>query len=284
MTDPDRFTHTVARCLTHGTDARVDPVTDIVRRVLEEAPKAPGRAALEELNLAVTQGLRANNVPEAKVALVYGGATKIKGYVFEAPALPEIRGASALLEWVNDHRIAAIWRDHLGDDLGSSSIIYAGGGSFLAFAPAAKGAELASLIEQEFTCQTLTANSVAVAETFTLLELRYGCRPLDFWVEDFLREWRDPQMRAELEAYYHAPLPGSMAAQLDAADLRAALPGRTLNDADIEAARRFLQPQAVRRTGDAPGDNVQPSPRRARLCRRTAFHSTLSNAAVGGTM
>jgi len=79
MTDPDRFTHTVARCLTHGTDARVDPVTDIVRRVLEEAPKAPGRAALEELNLAVTQGLRANNVPEAKVALVYGGATKIKG-------------------------------------------------------------------------------------------------------------------------------------------------------------------------------------------------------------
>ncbi len=240
MTDPDRFTHTVARCLTHGTDARVDPVTDIVRRVLEEAPKAPGRAALEELNRTVTQGLHANNVQDAKVALVYGGATKIKGYVFEAPALPEIRGASALLEWVNDHRIAAIWRDHLGDDLGSSSIIYAGGGSFLAFAPAAKGAELASLIEQEFTRQTLTANSVAVAETFTLLELRYGCRPLDFWVEDFLREWRDPQMRTELEAYYHAPLPGSMAAQLDADDLRAVLPGRTLNDVDIEAARRFF--------------------------------------------
>jgi CRISPR-associated protein Cmr2 len=240
MTDPDRFTHTVARCLTHGTDARVDPVTDIVRRVLEEAPKAPGRAALEELNRTVTQGLHANNLQDAKVALVYGGATKIKGYVFEAPALPEIRGASALLEWVNDQRIAAIWRDHLGDDLGSSSIIYAGGGSFLAFAPAAKGAELASLIEQEFTRQTLTANSVAVAETFTLLELRYGCRPLDFWVDDFLREWRDPQMRAELEAYYHAPVPGSMAAQLDADDIRAALPGRTLNDADIEAARRFF--------------------------------------------
>ncbi|MGQ9547391.1 MAG: Cas10/Cmr2 second palm domain-containing protein [Roseiflexus sp.] len=240
MSDPDRFIHTVARCLTWSTDARIDSVTDIARRVLEGAPKAPGRAALEELNRTVTQGLHANNVQEAKVALVYGGATKIKGYVFEAPALPEIRGASALLEWVNDHRIAAIWRDHLGDDLGSSSIIYAGGGSFLAFAPAAKGAELASLIEQEFTRHTLTANSVAVAETFTLLELRYGCRPLDFWVEDFLDKWRDPQMRTELEAYYYAPLPGSMAAQLDPGDIRAALPGRTLNNADIEAARRFF--------------------------------------------
>jgi CRISPR-associated protein Cmr2 len=35
------------------------------------------------------------------IGLVYGGATKIKGYVFEAAKLQDIRGASALLDRIN---------------------------------------------------------------------------------------------------------------------------------------------------------------------------------------
>lgn len=38
---------------------------------------------------------------ETKIGLVYGGATKIKQYVFEASKLPDIRGASALLDRIN---------------------------------------------------------------------------------------------------------------------------------------------------------------------------------------
>ncbi|MBD0392555.1 MAG: type III-B CRISPR-associated protein Cas10/Cmr2, partial [Microcoleus sp. C1-bin4] len=38
---------------------------------------------------------------ESKIGLVYGGATKIKHYVFEAVKLPDIRGASALLDRIN---------------------------------------------------------------------------------------------------------------------------------------------------------------------------------------
>ena len=38
---------------------------------------------------------------ESKIGLVYGGATKIKQYVFEAAKLPDIRGASALLDRIN---------------------------------------------------------------------------------------------------------------------------------------------------------------------------------------
>ncbi|WP_339376874.1 hypothetical protein [Nostoc sp. 106C] len=38
---------------------------------------------------------------DAKIGLVYGGATKIKQYVFEAAKLPDIRGASALLDRIN---------------------------------------------------------------------------------------------------------------------------------------------------------------------------------------
>ena len=36
-----------------------------------------------------------------QIGLVYGGATKIKQYVFEDAKLPDIRGASALLDQIN---------------------------------------------------------------------------------------------------------------------------------------------------------------------------------------
>lgn len=244
MMNADRFTFTraIAACLVYGTGIDTRSVEDVVRSALDNAPVAPSKAMLEELHTTVTTRLHDAGLPEEaqRVALVYGGATKIKGYVFESPALPEIRGASALLEWVNDHHLSAIWRETLGESLGESCIIYAGGGSFLAFAPAARGAELAGRIEQAFTRQTLTANSVAVAATFSLLELRYGRRPLDFWTKEFLNCWRDPQLRAELEAYYYAPLPGSAAANLSDHDICAAVPDLALNRDECAAVRRFL--------------------------------------------
>ncbi|GIV99551.1 hydrolase [Roseiflexus sp.] len=244
MMNADRFTFTraIAACLVYGTGIDARSVEDVVRSALDNAPVAPSKAMLEELHTTVTTRLHDAGLPEEaqRVALVYGGATKIKGYVFESPALPEIRGASALLEWVNDHHLSAIWRETLGESLGESCIIYAGGGSFLAFAPVAKGAELAGRIEQAFTRQTLTANSVAVAATFSLLELRYGRRPLDFWADAFLDRWQNLHLRPELEAYYYAPLPGSAAANLSDDAIRTAVPGRALTVDDISAVRRFL--------------------------------------------
>lgn len=242
MTNADRFTHAVAACLAYGTGIDAHSLADVVHQVLSDAPHAPSRTELEKLHRTVTERLRDAGLPDEahRVALVYGGATKIKGYVFEAPALPEVRGASALLEWVNVHHLPAIWHATLDGSLGESCIIYAGGGSFLAFAPAARGAELAGRIEQAFTRQTLTANSVAVAATFSLLELRYGRRPLDFWAEEFLERWRDPQLRTELETYYYEPLPGSAAATLTDHDIYAAVAGQSLNHDERAAVRRFL--------------------------------------------
>jgi CRISPR-associated protein Cmr2 len=242
MTDSDHFTRAVAACLAYETGVDARSLADAVRLVLGNAPAAPSRTTLEQLHRDVTERLVAAGLPQEshRVALVYGGATKIKGYVFEAPALPEIRGASALLEWVNDHRLPAIWSEALGENLGSLGIVYAGGGSFLSFAPAAKGAELAGRIEEEFTRQTLTANSVAVAETFSLLELRYGRRPLDFWTEEFLNCWRNPQLRPELETYYYTPLPGSAVVNLSDDEIRKAGPARSLSPDEIDALRRFL--------------------------------------------
>jgi len=68
-------------------------------------PVAPNRPA--------TQAFREHPLgrgePLASVALVYGGATRVKGYVFESPRLPEIRGASGLLDRINRVDLPALF-------------------------------------------------------------------------------------------------------------------------------------------------------------------------------
>lgn len=104
-----------------------------------------------------------------KVALVSGGATKIKSYVFESARLPEIRGASGLLDRINLD-VPKLW-----EKLGCKDcIIYANGGEVLAFAPIREAARLADEIERLYSSETLVAQSVAVYQVFTLKQLREG--------------------------------------------------------------------------------------------------------------
>lgn len=135
-----------------------------------------------------------------RIGLVYGGATKIKQYVFEASKLPDIRGASALLDRINLVDLPAFfnkppesnlyeihykkvrnWLDEnfpnqpkLSEALIPELIIYSTGGNILAFCPAAFVDDLANVIEKRYTEETLTANSCAVGDTFRLLEMRFG--------------------------------------------------------------------------------------------------------------
>lgn len=148
-----------------------------------------------------------------KVDLVYGGAVRIKGYVFESAKLPEIRGASALLDLVNRLDLPALWgrmpegaqdkritvaqqdryeatRAWLTAELACEPldapecVLYASGGNILALAPAGLGSRLAELIGQRYTATTLVAHSVGVAQQFSLLELQYGRAPQAFWTGD----------------------------------------------------------------------------------------------------
>jgi CRISPR-associated protein Cmr2 len=143
------------------------------------------------------------------IALVMGGATKIKQYVFESAKLPEIRGASSLLDRINLQDICALFteqsdekttpeseplwqgvRQSFKNDYGipppncEGCIIYANGGEILAFAPTKISSFIVDAIERRYTKETLVANSVAVQRRCSLLELRYGLRPLDFWLDD----------------------------------------------------------------------------------------------------
>jgi CRISPR-associated protein Cmr2 len=198
------FVHAVAHCLATAT-APAETLKPLVKQVLESG-STPTAEEIKKLHEQAT----ALKLP--KVALVYGGATRVKGYVFEATRLPEIRGASALLDYVGSlDMMHGIWYRHIQEEWAKDCIIYASGGNVLGFAPADKGEAIVRAIEQCYTEHTLTAQSIAVADSFDLIELRYGRLRFNedgtprYWVDDFLKHWENPELRRELAAYYYPP-------------------------------------------------------------------------------
>lgn len=153
---------------------------------------------------------------QSKIGLVYGGATKIKQYVFEAAKLSDIRGASALLDRINladvpgffGHQDGSVevlnWlNEHfygLRDALIPELLIYFKGGSILTFCPAAYVNQLCDAIEKRYTYETLTANSCAVGDTFKLLEIRFGLlkNPISntLWLDSIHNHRDNPAVQA----------------------------------------------------------------------------------------
>lgn len=173
---------------------------------------------------------------DTRIGLVYGGATKIKQYVFESAKIQEIRGASGLLDRINIIDLPAFFgkkynpdksqpnlytaqynevqnwlnknftEEHkLSDALIPELIIYSTGGNILAFCPAAYVDELANAIEKRYTEETLTANSYAVGDKFRLLELRFGLlrEPIEntLWLDWYHREFN----KQLVQAYFGYP-------------------------------------------------------------------------------
>lgn len=152
---------------------------------------------------------------ETPIGLVYGGATKIKNYVLASANLTEIRGASAILDRINLVDLPALFKyqeeinavqnlasPELLQALIPEMIIYSTGGNILALCPAAYVDELANVIEEHYTNETLTANSCAVGDTFRLLEFQFGLLQSPFentlWLDWYRQNADDPIM----ESYY----------------------------------------------------------------------------------
>lgn len=177
---------------------------------------------------------------ESKIGLVYGGATKVKQYVFEAAKLPDIRGASALLDRINLVDLPAFFgvtpeykpklklntpnysaqcnevRSWLNDNFPKNSnneekfsdalipelIIYSTGGKILAFCPAAFVDDLANAIEKRYTHETLTANSCAVGDCFKLLEVGFGLLRDNITETFWLDKYREEYKHPIVEACF----------------------------------------------------------------------------------
>ena len=163
---------------------------------------------------------------ETKIGLVYGGATKIKQYVFESAKIQDVRGASALLDRINLIDLPAFfnkkpesskytiqcpeirrWLDGTIDNQPKISealipelVIYSTGGNILAFCPAAFVDDLANYIEKRYTKETLTANSCAVGDRFKLLEIRFGLLKESIketiWLDWYRQHYQKPMVQA----------------------------------------------------------------------------------------
>lgn len=201
------------------------------------------------------------------IGLVYGGATKIKGYVFEASNLQDIRGASALLDRINlldlpaffgEPQVKSVsqWLDKnfpgLKEALIPELIIYSTGGNILAFCPAAFVDDLANAIEKRYTEETLTANSCAVGESFRLLEIRLGLLkdPIEetFWLEDYRKNYKQPLV----QSYFGSPKTDSEIEIVEAFKNR-----KSFNELAGKLASLFQQ----RRNGNEVGNGSRPSRR-----------------------
>ncbi|MDJ0615364.1 MAG: type III-B CRISPR-associated protein Cas10/Cmr2 [Calothrix sp. MO_192.B10] len=168
----------------------------------------------------------------SRIGLVYGGATKIKQYVFEESKLPDIRGASALLDKINLIDLPIFFGEYknvpksnskpiqksisisqwlqkhfsnLESALKPELIIYSTGGNILAFCPPAFVDDLANAIEKRYTHQTLSANSCAVGAKFKPLEIRFGLlsNPVEktLWLEHYHQNLNHPL----IDAYFTKP-------------------------------------------------------------------------------
>ena len=193
----------------------IEPKSDgneIERIVYLAKTVASNRCKIKTKDLFDTHPLNMDNSDQKpKVGLVLGGATKIKGYFLESAKLPEIRGASALLDRINLEDVPALFGREIQDKQryehirkgfckrtghtlsAPECIIYAAGGNTLAFTPTSVVHAIADEIERIYTHETLVANSVAVGDTFDLLELQYGLNPTNFWVEDFCKACEDTE-------------------------------------------------------------------------------------------
>jgi len=111
------------------------------------------------------------------VSLLSADTDRVKAYVFESAKLPEVRGASLFLEDLN---MKEIKRNILIGkfDLPKECVIYAAGGSLLAFVPSAFAVDICQSIQELYVEKTLTATITAVSHPFSLAQIAFGLTPI----------------------------------------------------------------------------------------------------------
>jgi len=264
------------------------------------------RSVIKELRSLKLADLQSNGFPETvndleqlatrfpnlwntRIGLIYGGATKIKSYVFESADLQEIRGASALLDRINLIDLPAFFHAETDRDrfsqcrdaagycrqirsdwlhnhfpalehaLAPEMVIYSTGGNILAFCPANLVDDLANAIEKRYTTETLTANACAVSSIFRPLEIYLGLLTTPIkdtpWLDNLELDRDNPAFRAYFGMYKKTDEQGHEVEALAPKD--AFMQRKGFSELVGKLANQFNQ----RRSGyDAP-DSSRPSRR-----------------------
>ncbi len=137
------------------------------------------------------------------VSLLCADTDKVKSYVFGSAKLPEVRGASIILDDLNKDGIEGIFsRDDL--NICRECLIYYAGGSVMAIVPFSRAPEICKEIEKMYLNETKVASITAVAEPFHLYEYCFGLNAINFSCEDFKEKWHKskPMQKKIMKDYY----------------------------------------------------------------------------------
>lgn len=145
-------------------------------------------------------------LPGLGFALLSADTDRTQSYVFQSARLPEIRGASMLLDDLNRHRLlellavkglptGLIAPPHAKNEKGC--VVYVGGGSLLALVPLNLAEELCREIETLYPRESGAATITAVFHPITVAEIR-GQWPAHFRAIDLAALTPDQQARVQL--------------------------------------------------------------------------------------
>ncbi|HID61196.1 MAG TPA: hypothetical protein EYP49_00390, partial [Anaerolineae bacterium] len=112
--------------------------------------------------------------------LLAADADRVTDYVFETPGLPEMRGASVQLKWLNLNGIQGLL-DEAGlpfafvdaDDTPPGCLVYAAGGGLLALIPRSKAEPLKAAIERLYPQHTGAATTTCVIVDADVNQVRH---------------------------------------------------------------------------------------------------------------
>ena len=111
--------------------------------------------------------------------LLAADADRVTEYVFETPGLPEMRGASALLKWLNLDGIQGLLEEAgvpaaFVDDTPRGCLVYAAGGGVLALVPQTKAEPLREAMERLYPGHTGAATTTCVKVDADVSQVRDG--------------------------------------------------------------------------------------------------------------
>ncbi|MEJ5312383.1 MAG: hypothetical protein WHX52_21675 [Anaerolineae bacterium] len=161
------------------------------------------------------QPLTANVEELGGLALLAADTDRTQDYVFESARLPEVRGASWLLDDLNVNRIPALFRQQglagtCVDADPPGEIVYVGGGGLLALVPERIASSLAQAIEAEYPAVTGAATITADWRPVTPEMIRDGYPDNGFgglvrWAGGWLRRRKESKSPPPFyEALSHA--------------------------------------------------------------------------------
>jgi len=147
----------------------LDKILEISKKIIEIEPYNLSDKEKEQL-LSILNEF--DKVIGSRVALLSADTDKVKSYVFESPRLPEMRGASLILEELNNRDlIKNILEEY---KLPEDCIIYSSGGSILMFIPESLQTEIKKHIEKQYLEKTATAMITVVSQVFTYSQFCFG--------------------------------------------------------------------------------------------------------------